>query len=155
MNETESQMKARYGDPKDTPTTAINSLLEGAVTHIYDDQGWRIRAAFLKGRVVRISYHKKATTEVSPMMQDYEAKAVLDAEAGNGKWEEIAHLSPKPLKSLPWAASDKAWVHSNGNVACLHTSRMLLQIDSPAVDVFLAERAAEKKAKRKASIPKF
>jgi len=155
MNETEIQMQSRYGAPDNAPVPPMLQLLEGAITRVYNFKGWKIRAAFLKERVVRISYSKQPPYISSPAIQDDEAKAVLDAEVGNGKWEEIARLQPKPLKSLPWASSDKAWVHSNGNVACLHLSKMILQIDSPAVDEYLAERAAETETKRKASIPKF
>ena len=133
----------------------INQLLEGAVNRVYHFQGWTIYAAFLNDKVVRISYFKESKPNVSPTIQDDEAKAVLDAEAGNGDWTELGKLQPKPLKSLPWAVSTKAWVHSNGNVACIFLSGMRLQIDSPVVDGYLADRAAEKEAKRKASIPKF
>ena len=138
MNETEIQMQSRYGAPdKKYVVTSLTQLLEGAVTRVYNFNGWTIKAAFLNGKVVRIVYSKVAKPNVTLSIQDDEAKAVLDAEAGNGKWEEIARLGQKPLKSLPWVISDKAWVHTNGNVSCLYMSRMMIQIDSPAVDVYL------------------
>lgn len=155
MNETDSEMKARYGASVMEDPAHPFPLLEGAVSRIYSFNGWTIRAAFLHERVVRISYKKIAVPKISQLIQGDEAQAILDAEVGNGKWEELGPLQPKPLNSLPWAASNKAWVHSNGNVACLILNRLILQIDSPAVDTYQAGRAAEKEAKRKASIPKF
>jgi hypothetical protein len=57
IGETPIQFADRYGRPKDTNLTAITDksspLVEGAVHHTYEYQGWRIRAAFLQldGRV--------------------------------------------------------------------------------------------------------
>lgn len=45
-----SRFADRYGSPKDNSLTKITDktspLIEGAIHHTYDYQGWRIRAAF-------------------------------------------------------------------------------------------------------------
>jgi len=62
IGETTLQCVARYGPPKDTPSSKMmdknSPLLEGAIHHIYEYQGWKIRAAFLQldGPAVRVEY---------------------------------------------------------------------------------------------------
>jgi hypothetical protein len=50
LGETETQFVDRYGEAKDTPASKITDknfpLLEGAIHHTYEYQGWKIRAAF-------------------------------------------------------------------------------------------------------------
>jgi hypothetical protein len=52
IGETAIQFVDRYGAPKDTATTKMRDknspLLEGAIHHVYEYQGWKIRAAFLQ-----------------------------------------------------------------------------------------------------------
>jgi hypothetical protein len=75
IGETTLQFIARYGPPKDTPSSKIydknSPLLEGAIHHIYEYQGWKIRAAFLQldGPAVRMDYSKLGT---SLQIKDYE-----------------------------------------------------------------------------------
>ena len=51
IGETTLQFVARYGPPKDTPSSKSydknSPLVEGAIHHVYEYQGWKIRAAFL------------------------------------------------------------------------------------------------------------
>ena len=62
IGETAIQFVDRYGTPKDTPSSKIydknSPVLEGAVHHTYEYQGWRIRAAFLQldGPAVRMDF---------------------------------------------------------------------------------------------------
>lgn len=66
IGETTLQFVARYGPPKDTPSSKIydknSPLVEGAIHHVYEYQGWKIRAAFLQldGPAVRMDYSKLA-----------------------------------------------------------------------------------------------
>ena len=62
IGETAIQFVDRYGTPKDTLSSKIydknSPMLEGAVHHTYEYQGWRIRAAFLQldGPAVRMDF---------------------------------------------------------------------------------------------------
>src|SRR3954471_12864986 len=64
IGETPLQFIDRYGAPKDTPSSKIldknSPLIEGAIHHVYEYQGWKIRAAFLQvdGPAVRMDYSK-------------------------------------------------------------------------------------------------
>src|SRR2546423_1087776 len=80
IGETPIQFVDRYGAPKDTPSSKIydknSPLLEGAVHHIYEYQGWKIRAAFLQadGPAIRMDFQK-----LGPDMRikDYELDAIM------------------------------------------------------------------------------
>jgi hypothetical protein len=60
LGETADQFAARYGAPNDTAASKILDknlpLLDGAIHHTYEYEGWRIRAAFLEpnGPAVRM-----------------------------------------------------------------------------------------------------
>ncbi|HTE87517.1 MAG TPA: hypothetical protein VK639_01060, partial [Terriglobales bacterium] len=83
IGETPIQFVDRYGVPKDTASSKIMDkgfpLLEGAVHHTYEYQGWKIRAAFLQldGPAVRMDCQKILTTKVNPTIQDYELQAII------------------------------------------------------------------------------
>jgi hypothetical protein len=52
IGETPLQFAEHYGAPKDSPesqtTDRVSPLVEGAIHHTYEYQGWKIRAAFLQ-----------------------------------------------------------------------------------------------------------
>src|SRR5947207_6142085 len=85
IGETVLQFVARYGPPKDTPSSKIydknSPLVEGAIHHVYEYQGWRIRAAFLQldSPAVRMDYQKILTAGVDPVIKDYELQAIMTA----------------------------------------------------------------------------
>ncbi len=85
IGETTLQFVARYGPPKDTPSSKIydknSPLVEGAIQHVYEYQGWKIRAAFLQlgGPAVRMDYSKLGT---SPQIKDYELQAIIERAGG-------------------------------------------------------------------------
>jgi hypothetical protein len=70
--ETAIQFVDRYGTPKDTATSKImdktSPLIEGAIHHTYEYQGWKIRAAFMQldGPAVRMDYQRIITAGVNP-----------------------------------------------------------------------------------------
>src|SRR6266576_5861272 len=72
IGETPIQFVDRYGAPKDTASSKILDkslpLLEGAVHHTYEYQGWKISAAFLRldSPAVRMDYQKIDMTGVNP-----------------------------------------------------------------------------------------
>src|SRR4051794_18677187 len=97
IGDTPIQFADRYGRPKDTSLTAISDktspLLEGAIHHTYEYQGWRIRAAFIQldGPAVRMDFQKLSGPGVSPVIQDYELQAIAAANTPAGTtWKQIA-----------------------------------------------------------------
>ena len=88
IGETPIQFVDRYGTPKDTPSSKIydknSPVLEGAVHHTYEYQGWRIRAAFLQvdGPAVRMDFQKFGP---DVRIQEYELEAIMkvNTPAGN------------------------------------------------------------------------
>ena len=72
IGETPIQFADRYGAPKDSSLTKISEpqfpLIEGAIHHTYEYQGWKIRAAFLQldGPAVRMDYQKIITARNEP-----------------------------------------------------------------------------------------
>src|SRR5712692_11672410 len=90
IGETTLQFVARYGPPKDTPSSKIydknSPLIEGAIHHVYEYQGWKIRAAFLQldGPAVRVEYSKMPVAGGSPLVRDYELQAIMTANTPAG-----------------------------------------------------------------------
>src|SRR6476620_1251008 len=101
IGETAIQFVDRYGAPKDTASSKIMDksfpLVEAAVHHTYEYQGWKIRAAFLQldGPAVRIDYQKILTTGVNPTIQDYELQAIMTSNTPAGMtWSLMAYDNP-------------------------------------------------------------
>jgi len=115
IGETPIQLADRYGRPKDTQLTQIQDktspLVEGAVHHTYEYQGWKIRAAFLQldGPAVRMDYQKILTTGVDPTIRDYELQAIMIANTSAGMaWSPMAYDNPdSPNKGLAKAMSGR------------------------------------------------
>jgi len=104
LGETPDQFAARYGPPKDSPAAKIADqnfpLLEGAIHHTYEYEGWRIRAAFVApdGPAVRVDY-QKVKSGISPIIQDYELQAIMAANTPAGTtWKQIAYNNPDSSK---------------------------------------------------------
>src|SRR5690348_14839083 len=100
IGETSLQFINRYGPPKDTPASKIMDknmpLVEGAIHHVYEYQGWKIRAAFLQldGPAVRMDYSKLANGQ-SPLIKDYELQAIMTANTSAGlAWKQILYDNP-------------------------------------------------------------
>src|SRR5438552_7487060 len=105
IGETPIQFVDRYGAPKDTASSKIMDkslpLLEGAVHHTYEYQGWKIRAAFLQvdGPAVRMDFQKFGP---DVQVKDYELEAIMKANTPAGMtWARIAYDNPdSPNKGL-------------------------------------------------------
>src|SRR6059058_1927459 len=96
IGETTLQFVARYGPPKDTPSSKIydknSPLVEGAIHHNYEYQRWKIRAAFLQldGPAVRMDYSKIPAVGASSTIKDYEVQAIMTANMPAGMaWKQI------------------------------------------------------------------
>jgi hypothetical protein len=167
LGETADQFTARYGAPKDSPASDKNfPVLEGALHHTYEYQGWRIRAAFLPpdGPAVRIDYSKIATAGVSATVQDYEVQAIMTANTPSGTtWKQIAYNNPdSPNKGLSklfesylgGAIGEKMWQRSDGAILWLR-SKLIVRLELPAAREYEAKLKAEKNEKARASVPQF
>ena len=102
IGETSIQFVDRYGAPTDSSLTKISDsqspLIEGAIHHTYEYQGWKIRAAFLQldGPAVRMDYQKIITAGVSPQIQDYELQAIMAANTPPGtSWKPKMYRQPE------------------------------------------------------------
>jgi hypothetical protein len=170
LGETADQFAARYGPPKDSPSSNILDknfpLLEGAPHHVYEYEGWRIRAAFVEpnGPAVRIEYSKLLSTGVNPTIQDYELQAIMTANTPSGTtWKEIAYNNPdSPNKGLSKlfesyfgnAMGEKMWQRSDGAILWLR-SKMIARLELPAAREYEAKLKAEKEQKARQSVPQF
>src|SRR3954466_15314676 len=101
LGETPIQFADRYGRPKDPNLTAIadknSPLVEGAIHHTYEYQGWKIRAAFLQldGPCVRMDYQKIFAAGAKPQIQDYELEAIMSANTPPGmSWKKVMFHNP-------------------------------------------------------------
>ena len=170
IGETVLQFVARYGAPKDTPSSKIydknSPLVEGAIHHVYEYQGWRIRAAFLQldGPAVRMDYQKILTAGVDPVIKDYELQAIMTANTPAGMtWKEIPYSNPdSPNKGvaklaegfLGNATGQKMWQRSNGAILWLR-SNLIVRLELPVAREYEAKLRADKEQKARASVPHF
>jgi hypothetical protein len=168
IGETTLQCVARYGPPKDTPSSKImdknSPLVEGAIHHIYEYQGWRIRAAFLQldGTAVRIEYSKIPAVGVSATVKDYELRAIMTANTpAEMAWTPIAYDNPdSPNKGIAKAAEafvsvgQKMWQRTDG---ALLWSRgdIIIRLELPVAREYERELKAKKDQKARASVPQF
>jgi hypothetical protein len=170
LGETADQFAARYGAPKDTPASEISDknfpLLEGAIHHTYEYEGWRIRAAFVEanGPAVRMDYSKSIMAGVNPMIQDYELQAIMTANTPSGTtWKQIAYNNPDSANKgiskffesyLGGAIGEKMWQRNDGAILWLR-SKLIVRLELPAAHEYEAKLKAEKEQKARASVPQF
>jgi hypothetical protein len=167
IGETALQFIDRYGAPRDTPSSKIldknSPILERAIHHTYEYQGWKIRAAFLQldGTAVRMEYSKMAT---SPQIKDYELQAIMNANTPPGTtWKQVPYNNPD-LKSegvtkfvqsyFAGALGEKMWQRSDGVILWLR-SNLIVRLELPIAREYEAKLKAEKEQKARASVPKF
>jgi hypothetical protein len=167
IGETADQFSQRYGAPRDTPASKAMDknmpLLEGAIQHVYEYQGWRIRAAFLQvdGPAVRVEYQKIISAGVKPSIQDYELQAIMTANTLAGmSWTQTAYDNPdSPNKGLAKALESfvaigqKMWRRTDG--AILWLRGLSLRLELPIAREYEAQLKADKEQKARASVPKF
>jgi len=167
IGETPLQFVSRYGPPKDTQSSQIydknSPLVEGAIHHTYEFQGWKIRAAFLQldGPAVRMDYSKPGT---SPQIKDYEVQAIMAGNTPAGMtWNQIPFKNPDtPDKimnkaveaSFGTALGQKMWKRSDGAILWLR-SNLVVRLELPAAREYETKLKAEKEQKVRASVPQF
>jgi hypothetical protein len=163
---TAEQFAARYGPPQDSPALDKNfPLLEGAIHHTYEYQGWKIRVAFVEsdGRALRMEYSKIIKTGVSSTIQDYELQAIMTANTLAGTtWKQIGYNPDSPNKGLSKvfesyfgdALGQKMWQRSDGAILWLR-STLTVRLELPAAHEYEAKLKAEKEQKARQSVPQF
>jgi len=156
LGETELESQKRYGVPVDTKTDTRYPVLAGAVNHVYNYEGWRLRVAFLNGRAVRIVYSKKSGAPGAPGLKDDEIQAVLAGEAGGGQWTKASSVGINPLKSFATSITrPHSWANSNGRTAYINTGCTTITVETADAEAFTQAQQAEKERQRKANIPNF
>jgi|GEM_PF-1041269 len=170
IGETPIQFADRYGRPKDTNLTAIldknSPLLEGAVHHTYEYQGWKIRAAFLQidAPAVRMDFQKTGAAPTGIVIRDDELQAIAGANTPAGmSWKEIMYNNPdSPNKGIGklfegfimGAAGQKMWQRTDGAILWLRSS-MTLRLELPAARQYEEQLKRGKEQKARASVPRF
>jgi hypothetical protein len=167
IGETALQFVDRYGAPQDTAASKILDkgmpLLEGAIHHRYEYQGWKIRAAFLQldGPAVRMEYSK-----IGPDIQikDYELEAIMTANSpSRATWKQIAYSNPdlpsNALNKFSQALAgsmtgEKMWQRTDGAILWLRT-HIVVRLELPIARQYEAELKAEKEKKARSAVPQF
>ncbi len=167
IGETTLQFVARYGAPKDSATSKIydknSPILEGAIHHTYEYQGWKIRAAFLQldSPAVRMDYSKLGT---SLQIKDYEVQAIMTGNTPAGMtWKQIPFKNPNtPDKVVNKAfeayfggsLGEKMWQRSDGAILWLR-SHLIVRLELPQAREQELKLRAEEEQKARASVPTF
>jgi hypothetical protein len=170
IGETPIQFADRYGRPRDTNLTAIvdktSPLLERAVHHTYEYQGWKIRAAFLEldGPAVRMDFQKTSAATTSIVIREDELQAIATANTPAGMtWKQIMYNNPdSPSKGIGklvegfimGAAGNKMWQRSDGAILWLR-SNLIVRLELPAARQHEEALKIAKEQKARASVPKF
>jgi hypothetical protein len=88
------------------------------------------------------------------VLKDDEAAAILEGEAGGGKWTDQRELNPS--KALVKIISQATrWVNTNTNIAYFGIARQNLVVETPEVEALLNAQKEQQEKQRKGSIPKF
>jgi hypothetical protein len=170
IGETPIQFADRYGRPKDTNLTAgmdkTYPVVERAIHHTYEYQGWKIRAAFLQldGAAVRMDFQKTSAASAGIVIRDDELRAIATANTPAGmSWKSITPHNPNsPVKGLGkllegfimGAAGQKMWQRSDGAVLSLR-SNLIVRLELPAARQHEEALKIAKEQKARASVPKF
>jgi hypothetical protein len=170
IGETPIQLADRYGRPKDTNLTTIldknSPLLEGAVHHTFEYQGWKIRAAFLQldGPCIRMDFQKTSTAVSGIVIRDDELQAIASANTPAGMaWKPIMYDNPdssnKGLSKvfegfIMGAAGQKMWQRSDGAILSLR-SNLIVRLELPAARQYEEQLKRNKEEKARASVPRF
>lgn len=168
IGETPIQCADRYGPPKDTPQDRHGSrqtdLVEGAIHHTYNHQGWKIRVAFLTldGPAVRMDFQKLSGSRPSTVIEDYELQAIATANTPPGmSWKRVAYNYPdSPNKGLAkmaeglFAVGQMMWQRSDGAILWSR-SNLIVRLELPAAREHEAQLKAAQDRKSRASVPQF
>jgi hypothetical protein len=162
LGETEAQCEARYGVAVPGLIGANEGpLLAGSRELAYNFQGWRIRAAFFNGTVIREDYVKIPDAAGLKKIEEAEVLAVLDAEKGTFTWrEEKPRLGNDGLNALKAVFDGRTWQRSDHALAKFKAGLVLVveTHEAEAVEKRLAKQGGKAPAKAGATnpnLPKF
>ncbi len=170
IGETSLQFVDRYGPPKDTASTKgvdkSSPLIEGAIHHTYEYQGWKIRAAFLElqGPAVRMEFQKMSGAPTGTTIREDELQAIVSANTPIGMtWHRLLPGNPSSadqgLNKLGEVVfshflGEKAWQRSDG--ALLWQRYMhIVRLELPTASQRDAQLKSDKDRKARASVPRF
>jgi hypothetical protein len=165
IGETAIQCIDRYGAVKDSASSKIldkgSPLIEGAIHHVYEYQGWKIRVAFLRldGPAARIDYSKLGADIA---IKDYELQAIAAANTPSGMtWSRTAYDNPdSPNKGFAKAAEEfvavgqKMWRRSDGAILWLR-SNLIVRLELPAAREHEQQLKISRDQKARSSVPQF
>lgn len=170
IGETSLQFVDRYGPPKDSSLTKITDnsspLVEGAIHHTYEYQGWKIRAAFLQldGPAVRMDFQKTSGAPTGIVIRDDELQAIASANTPAGmSWNKMLYDNPdSPNKGLAklaegfigGAAGQKMFQRSDGAILWVR-SNLIVRLELSAAREREAQLKVAKEQKARASVPQF
>ena len=138
-------------------------LLEGAIHHTYEYQGWKIRAAFLQldGPTVRMEFSKRGPAIA---IKDYELQAITTANTPIGmSWKQImynnADLPGSAITKLSQAyfadaIGEKMWQRTDGAILWLR-SGLIVRLELLAAREYEQQLKLNKEQKARASVPQF
>ncbi len=169
LGETPIQFADRYGSPKDTAQdkapAPMFALVEGAIHHTYEYQGWRIRAAFLRldGPAVRMEFSKLWTGQ-KIQIEDYELQAIATANTPTGmSWKKVMYNNPDSKNGVlgklgeayfAGAIGEKMWQRTDGAILWLR-SNLIVRLELPAVRDYEQQLKSAKEHKARTSVPTF
>jgi len=169
LGETAIQFVDRYGAPKDTAATKVMDknypLVEGAIHHTYEYQGWKIRAAFLQldGPAIRMDY-SKLWNDQNIQIKDYELQSIASANTPEGTtWKKIMYNNPAlPGNALTklsqayfaGAIGERMWQRTDGAILWLR-SNLIVRLELPAARQYEEQLKISRDQKARASVPQF
>jgi hypothetical protein len=166
LGETEAQCLQRYGPSKtDAPTRSLMRsfpLLPGAPERSWDYQGWGIHAAFdATGQVIRIRYQKRPKTGANQFIEDFEFKAILEANGGASNWaphSQPTGLSPTRIltERINKIGLGETFRRKPDGATVRYKKPMTnVVLELPSVADFERQRKATQEAEARATVPKF
>lgn len=166
LGETEAECLQRYGPSKtDASTRTLLKafpLLPDARERFWDYQGWHIRAAFdASGQAIRVRYQKRSKSGASPYIEEFEFKAILEANGGASSW--VPYQAPtglSPTKLLTQQVNriglgDTFRRASDGATVQYKKTLTNVTFDLPSVAQFERQRKAAQESEARATVPKF
>jgi len=166
LSETEAQCLQRYGPSKtDAATRSLMKsfpLLPGAPERSWDYQGWGIHAAFdATGQVIRIRYQKRPKTGANQFIEDFEFKAILEANGGASNWaphSQPTGLSPTRIltERINKIGLGETFRRKPDGATVRYKKPMTnVVLELPSVADFERQRKAAQESEARATVPKF
>jgi hypothetical protein len=158
LGETVQQNIARYGNPVKDYNDTVSPILRNADTKPYNFKGWKIRAGYLEGHAVRITYSKLSQGDRSLLLKEDEISAILNAESLEGKRKKLpprSFFNSDKSGNILFDSALIRWINTNNSIAYILIGNSTLYVETPAATKWDQSLERQKEIKRKESIPKF